>query len=624
MKIGSNIFSLVPQRQLSKTQAALSRSLERLSSGKRINSAKDDIAGLSMSIGLDLQIRGTTQAIRNANDGMSMLSVAEGAMNEMTNILQSIRELAVQAASGTLTSDQRGAINEQVQGLMAEYDRITKDTSFNAINLLNGTFGTRGLQIGVNSSSAIDLALDDFSKEAVFQKTVGNGAFQTRTTVSTGGWAHNVAVDDVNGDGILDLVNSVGSPDYLDVRLGRGDGTFRPSQTFKTGTDPMEVALADINGDGVEDIVTAALGQVDVLIGNGDGTFKPFVSYATSTDTGNARSVTTADVNGDEILDILTSVYDSNSVDVMIGNGDGTFKAKVSYAGGSASWDVQAADITGDGILDLVTAADDSKINVLIGNGDGTFQAKISYSADSNMRNVVLRDLNGDGILDITGAARGVNAIAVLLGNGDGTFKAKNTYTAGTAAWHVVLGDVNGDGILDAVTSDNIDGTVSVLQGNGDGSFKARTSYAGDADSYDVTLADLNGDGALDIISPRLTQPVVDIWMGNAHDVTAVAEMNLTSGEKASGALSVIDRALQSIGNGRAQFGVAQVRLEHAIDGLYRGRELLAEAYSNVVDADIAFETAELVRQQILRQAGIAMLSQANVMQARVLELLKI
>jgi len=161
--VNTNVMSLNAQRQLGKTQAASNQAMERLSSGLRINSAKDDAAGLAISTGMNSQIKGLTQAVRNSNDGISMAQTAEGAMDEMTNILQRMRELSVQSANDTNSSSNRQAIQEEVDQLHDELDRIANTTEFNGKKILDGSMGSATLQIGANEGQTLSFSIDSVS-----------------------------------------------------------------------------------------------------------------------------------------------------------------------------------------------------------------------------------------------------------------------------------------------------------------------------------------------------------------------------------------------------------------------------------------------------------------------------
>src|SRR6201746_831233 len=150
LMINTNLASLNAQRNQSRTQNDLSTAIARLSSGLRINSAKDDAAGLAISDRMTAQIRGTNQAARNANDGISLSQVAEGALGSVTDDLQRMRELAVQSANATNSSSDRAALQQEVAQLQTEIDRVATQTQFNGINLLDGTFTAQQFQVGAN------------------------------------------------------------------------------------------------------------------------------------------------------------------------------------------------------------------------------------------------------------------------------------------------------------------------------------------------------------------------------------------------------------------------------------------------------------------------------------------
>jgi flagellin len=156
--INTNIASLNAQRNLNKSQGALNTSLQRLSSGMRINSAKDDAAGLAISERFTAQIRGLNQAVRNSNDGISLAQTAEGALGEVTNNLQRVRELAVQSANATNSASDRAAMQQEVSQLVSEIDRVAKQTNFNGVSLLDGSFSSQAFQVGANVGQTITVA----------------------------------------------------------------------------------------------------------------------------------------------------------------------------------------------------------------------------------------------------------------------------------------------------------------------------------------------------------------------------------------------------------------------------------------------------------------------------------
>jgi flagellin len=181
--VNTNVSSLNTQRSLNQSQGALQTSLQRLSSGLRINSAKDDAAGLAISERMTGQIKGMNQAMRNANDGISLAQTAEGAMSEQTNILQRIRELAVQSANATNSDTDRAALNSEVTQLTSELDRIASTTSFNGNKILDGSFTNQSFQVGANAGETINVSSINSSRTDDIGQT--SDATVTGTAVTT-------------------------------------------------------------------------------------------------------------------------------------------------------------------------------------------------------------------------------------------------------------------------------------------------------------------------------------------------------------------------------------------------------------------------------------------------------
>jgi flagellin len=185
--INTNIGSLNAQRNLSKSQASLGKSMQRLASGLRINSAKDDAAGLAISDRMTSQVRGLNQAVRNANDGISLAQTAEGALQEVTNILQRMRELGVQSANGTNTTNDRASLNAEFTQLKSEISRISTSTKFNGQTLLSGGFATTGMsfQVGADASQtiAVKIGAATLGTLAISNNTVSTAA-QAQTTIT--------------------------------------------------------------------------------------------------------------------------------------------------------------------------------------------------------------------------------------------------------------------------------------------------------------------------------------------------------------------------------------------------------------------------------------------------------
>ncbi|MEZ8602828.1 flagellin [Vibrio splendidus] len=227
--VNTNVSALVAQRNLSNANNMLNQSLERLASGSRINSAKDDAAGLQISNRLEAQMSGIDVAVRNANDGISIMQTAEGAMNETTNIMQRMRDLSLQASNGSNSQSERAAIQEEVTALNDELNRIAETTSFGGKKLLNGSFGSSSFQIGGSSGEAVQIGLK------------------------------NMRTDDINMGGFSYVANGMAS-DSWEVKSNQNDMTMSFTDRFG---QPQELTINAKEGDDIEELATYINGQTD-------------------------------------------------------------------------------------------------------------------------------------------------------------------------------------------------------------------------------------------------------------------------------------------------------------------------------------------------------------------------
>jgi hypothetical protein len=320
-----------------------------------------------------------------------------------------------------------------------------------------------------NGDGKLDLATTNRSNVLSVFLGNGDGTFQPHVDYPTGNDSWGIATGDFNGDGILDLAVTNFDDSTLSILIGNGDGTFQAQVNYATGQNPISVTAGDFNRDGKLDLAVAneTSSTVSVLLGNGDGTFRAHVDYSTAQ---TPWSVTTADFNKDGKLDLAVADNETNGlVSILLGNGDGTFQTHRDYATGPYADSVVAADFNGDTILDLAVASEDGNgssagnaVSILLGNGDGTFQPHVDYPAGVSVNSVFAADVNGDGKLDLITASQLDPAAVVLLGNGDGTFGPFMNFVTAAEANFVIAGDFNGDGVPDLAAADG-GGGISII-----------------------------------------------------------------------------------------------------------------------------------------------------------------
>ena len=333
-----------------------------------------------------------------------------------------------------------------------------------------------------------------------------------------------VATADFNNDGNLDLAAVNGGVSHetwpgnrITVRLGDGLGGFGAANSFPTGDGPRSMALGDFNNDGNLDVVTVNhtfnSSSISVLMGNGDGTFRPPVGTGMS-----AVNVAAGDFNADGNTDLVYTFRDGlgggyGGVGVLLSNGLGGF-ARSDFDELYDVYDpvgLAVADLNGDGNQDVVTAnINDGTVSVLLGNGDGALHHWYNFTTDGAPRAVAVGDFTGDGIPDLVTAGGSVD---VLPGLGDGRFAAPISHSA--SGWTVVTADFNGDGKLDVVTSDPGAGTVSVLLGLGDGTLSPPLDHAAGSSIVAVAVGDFNGDGRPDVAAANAGSNTVSVLLND-------------------------------------------------------------------------------------------------------------
>jgi hypothetical protein len=375
-------------------------------------------------------------------------------------------------------------------------------------------------------------------------ETVGSQTITTTDTVraSISGTSNSIDVSATSAVNPVPFINQPLSPDAAApggaaFQLAVNGTGFVSDSVVNWNGSPLTTTFvsgsqltASISASAIATAGTASVTVVNPAPGGGSSNvvfFPVAAPIASPALTGTAfpagtgpRSIATGDFNGDGKLDLVVPDAISGTVTILLGNGDGTFKAGASYTVGRGSshqfFNVTVADLNGDGKLDFVVANfNGNNVSVFLGNGDGTFQAGVNYDVGTNPTSVAVADLKRDGKLDLAVSNQNCNGgttscttgtISILLGNGDGTFAAHVDYAAGTDPNWVTVGDFNGDGKLDLAVANGqgacpgCQSAFTILLGNGDGTFQAPATNSGGVNPASIATADLNGDGKLDLI----------------------------------------------------------------------------------------------------------------------------
>ncbi len=410
-------------------------------------------------------------------------------------------------------------------------------TSQQPQSIAAGVYGT-----GTNPS----LVVADYTTNSFEIYSNNNGALSpTPLSYLSGTKPDAIAVGDFNNDKKLDVVVANSADNDVAVILGTGTGTFTDVDNYITGSTANALAVGDFNGDGNADFLVAAVSvgnpEVNLFTGNGKSVFtlansiagfsSPISSIAANYFTDNTKD-----------LGFAVTQQASNSVSVVLGNGNGTFSTPSTYSTDAGPVAVASADFNGDGYPDLVTAnTTGNDISILLNTKTGTFNPAVNYPAGTVPSAVAVGDVNNDGFMDVVVANSGSNNVSVLLGKGDGTFDAPTTYTVGNGPSAIALALTSGHIYPDILVTNKTDSSVSVLLGNGDGTFQAAATYTiPNSAPQGVTAADINSNGILDLIVAETGSNAVGVLQGIGNG-TFQGAVNYKVGVNPVAAAAVLD-----------------------------------------------------------------------------------
>lgn len=721
--INSNIPSLQTQRNLERSQDQYQQALERLSSGLRINGSGDDPSGIAVSTRFQSQIQGLNQAVRNANDGISLAQTAEGALGSMSESLQRIRELALQSANATNTAQDREALNQEVQQLKAEISRISEDTDFNGTKLLDGSFAQTFFQIGANDGETIDLGLvgstldnlgsapDDGLTSTATDAEMDKGDLRINGTVIDAPAARN---DDTSY--AKQSQSAIARAAAVNDQTRFTGVSAQANATTLAGTDMTAINYEDLPADNV----SLNLNGVSLTI-NGTNNAPPgeTVEQALSriTETINGKTENTgveASFSGDLEDGIQLVAEDGRNITLDFGSNtgisDGTASGNtINNDDLSARLGLQATDGDSETFRGTYTLISEDGSDIqLDSDGDisdagfqqGTYSGTNSGASSETVSGDQME--NGDLILngisirpsktdDDTASpedtGRNTSAIAKAA-----AINAHSEETGVTASANptVLTGDNlagQSDNGNDANGSFEINGTSIDVSFEGDatveerqkaivGAVNARSGTTGvraeaftnsndeprfrliAEDGRNVAVSDFDvpnysegdfgfgdkadntgvGSGQIQRSSIALesagsiqietdgdpSRAGFDIGTyGNDEESQLMRYVDISTTEGANEAIVAVDNALAQVNSQRAELGATQNRFESAISNQRTATNNLESANSRIVDADFAKESSELSRAQVLQQAGLSILSQANQQPQQVLQLLQ-
>ncbi len=615
--VNTNMASINAQRNLGAHNSRLTKSLERLSSGLRINKASDDAAGIAIATKFGSQVRGLNQAVRNANNAITLTQTAEGGLNTMTDMLQRLRELAIQSSSDDNTQSDRANLVNEANNLTAELTRMVTTTEYNTQTLLDGSFTSKNFQVGANYAQRVAFTISDartktLGGRAEYSADIADGVVnatdanfgQSEVKIDGYGVAATASADDQYS--VLSVATGVVSVNDLSTAGGSIQLAINGTSMLING-----IAAADVSttaADSFTAIIVSTINAADVTnVTARQGTGSNNSSWTLEATGGTDITLAVSDLatTGSHV-----SALGMQAVSTMVGS---TVATAVTNYNGQSSAVAKAAAIN------------------TIKNDSGVTATATSNTVTGGTAIAAATITSGDVYIN------GVNIGAVTVTASDGTgalVTAINNQSSSTG----VTADTNADGklVLTATDGRNItveaDDTFSdallgdtmsgVYFTNNSAVFRSSVQLNDDeAFTLSGNLEDLADNGttdALNMVKSTATSSSVATSVATYN----IAAVSIDSQENSQAAILTIDAAMDDINGIRAEIGAIQNRLGFTVANLEIASENMSSSQSRIMDADFASETALFTRNQIMVQAATAILSQANTLPQLALQLL--
>ena len=590
--INSNTGAMFSVNSARQTDRDMATAMKRLSTGDRITNAGDDAAGAAISDRMLSQVKGLEQSVRNAGDVISMAQVSEGALGEIGDILQRVRELAIQSASDSYNATERNYIQAETNQMLSEFDRVTKDTEFNEINVLDGSFASRTFQIGIRKGESASISVSSMRIDAI-------GAYQQKTDMST------TDVDVATSAKLIGAATDAGDVEADTVTINGQFGNKALSitadmsakevadlvnQNFdSTGVDAA--ASTQLKIEAVANAVAGAAGVVTVAFDlYGKNTEVVNVSAAITTGTTKATS------NIEPLRDAINAYTAQTGIEAVLSQD----KSNVVLTQ-AEGYDIKVVDVN----FDLETVDDRNLATTLDAAASNTTTIPVASTTDVEV-----------GDFMVVTSAHGPQAAGAYV-------------TAVNAGVSVVVSEActieNGASVSFINTSRAL--AITGLAEDGTTVGIGRTVIDKEQTTHGLDGARVTGQVTFNstaqfTVQADVTKGLFTTAPGSA-DLIKLSTVKLNTRENAVNALVVLDKALDRINLERAKLGAIMSRMTKAIDNLSNVAMNTIESRGRIVDADFALESANLTKAQILQQSATAMIAQASKSMQTVLELLR-